>query len=158
METRVKKSHEQSIKEKQEEQIVLFNPEGTDYSQQLKVKCIELNEEYTRIDFLYKSSNIYINGGWIQMYDEAFIRPVGSETKYRLIQAINIPIAPSKLHFERQGQLHRYTLLFPALPKNIQKIDIIEKEAPGTFFNFYNVDFSNWMTIPHAADQRICNN
>ncbi|MBM3163945.1 MAG: hypothetical protein FJZ80_00660 [Bacteroidetes bacterium] len=158
METNVKKSYEQSIKEKQEEPIVLFNPEGTDYSQLLKVKSIEFNDEYTRIDFLYKASNEYINGGWIQMHDEAFIRPVGSETKYRLIQAINIPIAPSKLHFQRQGQLHRYTLLFPALPKTTQKIDIIEKEAPGTYFNFYNVDFSTWMTIPHAADQRICSN
>jgi hypothetical protein len=158
MKTTIKKSFEKSIKEKQEEPIVLFNPEGTDYSTSLVVKNIELNNEYTRIDFLYKASNKYINGGWIQMYDEAFIRPVGSDMKYRLIQAINIPIAPSKLHFQRQGQLHRYTLLFPALPKNTQKIDIIEKEAPGTFFNFYNVDFSNWMTVPHAADQRICNN
>ena len=37
-------------------------------------------------------------------------------------------------------------------------IDIIEKEAPGTYFNFYNIDFSTWMTIPHAGDQVMSNN
>ena len=158
METEIEKTREKTIQEKQQECIVLYNPVGTNYKNSHAIKCIECTDEYTRIDFIYKAPCYYINGGWVQLESNSFIRPVGSETKYKLIQAINIPIAPTKHYFNRCGEYLRYTLLFPALPKNTRKIDIIEKEAPGTFFNFYNIDFSNWMTIPHAGDQVMSNN
>ena len=111
--------------------------EGTNYTASHTVKCIECTDEYTRIDFIYKAPTHYINGGWVQMDRNCFIRRVGCETRYTLIQAINIPISPTKHYFNRSGEYLRYTLLFPALPKNTCKIDIIEKEAPGTYFNFY---------------------
>ena len=158
METEIEKTREKTIQEKQQECIVLYNPVGTNYKNSHAIKCIECTDEYTRIDFIYKAPCYYINGGWVQLESNSFIRPVGSETKYKLIQAINIPIAPTKHYFNRCGEYLRYTLLFPALPKNTRKIDIIEKEAPGTFFNFYNIDFSNWMMIPHAGDQVMSNN
>ncbi len=158
METEIEKTREKTIQEKQQEGIVLYNPVGTNYKNSHSIKCIECTDEYTRIDFIYKAPCYYINGGWVQLESNSFIRPVGSETKYTLIQAINIPIAPTKHYFNRCGEYLRYTLLFPALPKSTRKIDIIEKEAPGTFFNFYNIDFSNWMTIPHAGDQVMSNN
>lgn len=88
----------------------------------------------------------------------AYIEPVNSNIKYGLIKAIGIPIAPKKHYFQRQGEYHTYTLIFPALPKNTTQINIIEKEAPGTFFNFYGVDYSNWMIIPHVGDLPISNN
>ena len=158
METQIEKELEKSIQEKQQESVILYNPEGTNYANSLSVARIELNDDFTRIDFLYKSPNHYINGGWVQMHDCAFIRPVGSEQRHRLVQAINIPIAPQKHYFKRCGEHLRYTLLFPALPKSTRKIDIIEKEAAGTYFNFYNVDFAKWMIIPHASYQkRSCN-
>lgn len=158
MEIEIEKIREKTIQEKQKVGIVLYNPAGSNYKASQAIKCIECTDEYTRIDFIYKAPSYYINGGWVQMESNCFIRPVGSETKYRLIQAINIPIAPTKHYFNRCGEYLRYTLLFPALPKNTRKIDIIEKEAPGTYFNFYNIDFSTWMTIPHAGDQVISNN
>jgi hypothetical protein len=30
-------------------------------------------------------------------------------------------------------------LIFPALPKNVKQIDVIEKLAEGSYFNFFNV-------------------
>jgi len=111
-----------------------------------------------RIDFIYKASTYYINGGWIQMDRDAYIQPKGSSEKYPLIQAIGIPIAPNKLHFRKQGQYHTYTLVFPALPPDTKSIDIIEKLAPGTYFNFYDVAYSQWITVPHAADVERSNN
>lgn len=158
MDTRIRKNVEKTIKEKQKESKVLYNPKGTQYKQEKSIKCIELTDEYTRIDFLFKSPHYYINGGWVQINGDSFIRPVGSEAKYKLIQAINIPVTPIKHYFKRSGEFLSYTLLFPALPKNTRKIDIIEKEAPGTYFNFYAIDFSSWMTIPHAGSQVISNN
>jgi hypothetical protein len=100
------------------------------------IQSIDLNEEYTRIDFKYTSSKEYINGGWIQMERNSFIRDTLSKRTYPLLFALNITIAPEKFHFRRKGQAHTYTLVFPALPKSTKAIDIIEKETPGTYFNF----------------------
>jgi hypothetical protein len=101
---------------------------------------------------------MYVNGGWIQMESGVFIQPANSSQKYGLVKAIGIPIAPMKHYFNRPGEHYTYTLIFPALPKNTMKINIIEKEAPGNFFNFYGIDYSNWMTVPHPADLPIFNN
>lgn len=130
----------------------LYNPDALDYRKELRMKCIEFGEDYTRIDFIYRSSTIYQNGGWIQMDGNAYIQPVGSTTKYRLIRAIGIPIAPLKHYFKHQGEYYSYSLIFPALPAGTSKIDIIEKEAPGTYFNFYGIDYSKWITVPHPMD------
>lgn len=130
----------------------LYNSDALDHRKELRMKCIEFGEDYTRIDFIYRSSTIYQNGGWIQMDGNAYIQPVGSITKYRLIRAIGIPIAPLKHYFKHQGEYHSYSLIFPALPAGTSKIDIIEKEAPGTYFNFYGIDYSKWITVPHPMD------
>jgi hypothetical protein len=152
MEIEIAKINEVELQEKEVTTIKLYNPEGMDFTKTLRIKCLEATDEFTRIDFVYRSSMIWDNGGWIQMEQDAYIQPKGSSQKYRLIRAIGIPISPNKHYFKRQGEYHSYTLIFPALPKDTSCIDIIEKEAPGTYFNFYNVDYSNWMTIPHAVD------
>lgn len=158
MEIEIEKFIEESIEKKTKEPKKFYNPEWLKPSQSLRVKSIEATEEYTRIDFHYQSSKIYINGGWIQMDRGAYIQPVNSSQKYGLVKAIGIPIAPMKHYFKRQGEHYSYTLIFPALPKNTKKINIIEKEAPGTYFNFYGIDYSNWMTVPHAADLPVSKN
>jgi hypothetical protein len=152
MDTKIKKLVETDRNLKIEKPTVLFSPEGMDHTKSLRIKSIKLTDECTRIDFIYLSSKVWDNGGWISMESESYIQPVGSTTKYKLIRSVGIPIAPRKYYFKQQGQYHTYTLYFPALPKNTACIDIIEKLAPGNFFNFYNVDYSTWMTVPHAID------
>jgi hypothetical protein len=101
---------------------------------------IEVSDELTRIDFFFISSRIYDRGGWIQMYPSCYIRPHGSNLKLQLIKAEGIPIAPTKYHFQCQGQAHSYSLYFPALPKGTTMIDVIERD--GNFpndFNFFSV-------------------
>lgn len=128
----------------------LFNPSIYDNKANAMIKTIDLNEEYTRIDFKYISSNEYINGGWIQMERKSFIRDTLTKRTYPLLFALNITIAPEKHHFRRKGQAHTYTLVFPALPQSTKAIDIIEKEAPGTYFNYYNIEYQRWINIePH---------
>jgi hypothetical protein len=158
METDIKRIIEILRDKRSKDVAKRYNPEQLRPGQSLRVKSIECTEEYTRIDFHYKSSQHYVNGGWIQMDKGAYIQPVNSSQKYTLVKAIGIPIAPMKHHFYKKGEHYSYTLLFPALPKGTKKINIIEKEAPGTYFNFYNVDYSKWMTVPHASDLPIANN
>lgn len=158
METQVKKMVEVYRETKVEKTVKLYNPAALDFKSDHRLKSIEFSEEYTRIEFIYRSSMIWDNGGWIQMESNAFIRPVGSTMKYRLLKAEGIPIAPMKHYFKRQGEYHTYTLIFPALPSNTRQIDIIEREAQGNYFNFYGIDYSKWMKVPHPMDVGRTNN
>ncbi len=158
MEVKIEKMTEVFRETETKEAVTLYNPESLDHTLSHRMKSIERTDEYTRIEFIYRSSVIWENGGWIQMDPNAFIRPVGSSVKYRLIKTEGIPLAPSKHYFRSKGEYHTYTLIFPALPGNTKQIDIIEREASGTYFNFYKVDYSKWMKIPHPMDvQRSTN-
>ncbi len=152
METDIKKTVKKKPVVKVKKSLKRYSPEGMDHKNDHRIKCVEATEEYTRIDFIYKASMKWDNGGWIQMDKSAYIQATGSSEKYYLVKALKIPLAPSKLYFKRKGQYHTYTLIFPALPSSTTSIDIIEKEAPGTYFNFYKVNFSAWMTVSHVAD------
>jgi hypothetical protein len=107
------------------------------------IESISIDDNYTKIDFVYISPKEYPNLSWVLMHGDAYIRPVGTENKYKLIKAINIPLAPNKHFFQKSGQVLKYTLLFPALPRNIKQIDIIEKLIPGPYFNFFRVNISH---------------
>ena len=112
-----------------------------------EIARIELTEAYTRIDFNYTAPDYYVNGGWIQIDPDTYIRPTGSSMRYTIQKVAGIHFAPQKTYFKRCGQKHTYTLYFPALPPDTLSIDIIEKEAPGTYFNFYNIRFSSWLKL-----------
>ena len=149
---------EESIGKIPKEPQKFYNPERQNPSKALRVTSIEATELFTRIDFHYQSSRMYINGGWIQIDGVAYIQLVNSSQIYGLVQTIGIPIAPLKHYFNRQGEDYAYSLIFPALPKNTKKINIIENDDAGSYFNFYGIDYSKWMTVPHAADLPISNN
>ena len=152
MEVKIEKMTEVFRETETKEVLTLYNPEALDHTLSHRMKSIERTDEYTRIDFIYRSSELYENGGWIQMEGNAYISPVGSSIKYRLIKTIGIPLTPLKHYFKNKGEFHTYSLIFPALPSDTKKIDIIEKLAPGNYFNFYGIDYSKWITVPHPAD------
>ena len=158
MDTKVKKKRELDWKQDLDESFIGYNPDALDHTRKLRVKAIELTDDYTRIDFIYRSPDYYVNGGWIEMDPLTYISPVGSGRKYQLMKAINIPLAPMKHYFKRSGELHTYSLIFPALQKSTRQIDIIEKLAPGNYFNFFNVNFSSWMKVVHPLDVQYSNN
>jgi len=108
-------------------------------NEHLGVEKITLDDDFTRIDFVYIAPTYYKNGGWIQIDSECYIRPIGYDVCYKMIRAINIPITPARYFFKSKGQVHQFTLLFPALPKSVKQIDIIERLAEGTYFNFFRV-------------------
>lgn len=106
---------------------------------------IENDAEFTRIDFIYYTCSYYENGGWVQMSERTFIRPVGSKLKLKLLKAVNIPIAPTKHWFKTTKDILCYTLYFPPVPNGTKVIDIIEKECANddTWFNFYAVSMES---------------
>ena len=108
-------------------------------NEHLGIEKITLDDDFTRIDFVYIAPKKYVNGGWIQIDPRCYIRPIGYDICFKIIKAINIPIAPSKYYFKCKGQVHQFTLLFPTLPKIVKQIDIIERLAEGSYFNFFRV-------------------
>ncbi len=117
---------------------VTYNPlikRGPSPDTKLKIMRIEMEEDYTRIDFVYNNGKF----AWVQIDPASFIRPVGSDLRLTLVKASGIPCMPNKKFFDNPNETLYYTLFFPALPKGTESIDIIEREAPGTYFNFYGV-------------------
>ena len=43
-----------------------------------------------------------------------------------MIQAVNIPVAPNTFYFAKQGQVKRFTLIFPAIPKDWTEFCLVE--------------------------------
>lgn len=128
-------------KKVQLEQLITFDTTAIEYTpkDKLGITGMTLTADYTRIDFYYRAPAYYTNGGWASMEPKSYIRAVGSENKLFLTGARGIPLTPAKHYFKRYGEILYYSLFFPALPKSVTSIDIIELEKPGHYFNFYDV-------------------
>jgi len=99
-----------------------------------------LGKKYTRIDFGYVTTSRYVRGGWIKMSAGSYIRVKGSEAKYKLTHADNIPLAPELLHFKSNKDWQYFSLFFEAIPKKSCSIDLIEVENPDkNDFNYYGI-------------------
>lgn len=136
----------------------VYNPERMGLTQLIRVKSIEKAEKYTLIEFHYRTSELYANGGWINIHPGSFIQPFGTNKKMGLWKAFDVPLAPKKRYFEYIWTHHTFALLFAPLPKKTTCINIIESYLPGEHFNFRELDFSNWWTIPHAVDLPVSTN
>ncbi len=105
-----------------------------------KIMRIILCEQHVQIDFGYAANKIYFRGGWIRIAPYTYLQVKGSEKKYKLLDAKNIPIKPDHLHFESKQDWQVFSLFFEAIPVKKCVIDIIEEEDPrSTDFNFYGI-------------------
>ena len=96
--------------------------------------------ENTKVDFAYQTDDYYHKGGWVHIEPQTFIRFHGEEKKYCLLDAINIPIAPIRLDFNTTKDSLYFSLIFPPIPRNKSKFDLIEKEnGEETDFNYYGI-------------------
>ena len=136
----------------------VYNPERMGLTQLIRVKSIEKADKYTLIEFHYRTSEMYANGGWINIHPGCFIQPFATNKKMGLWKAFGVPLAPKKRYFEYIWTHHTFALLFAPLPKKTTCINIIESYRSGEQFNFRELDFSNWWTIPHAVDLPISTN
>ena len=119
MEIKIKKQLEVLRENLSPPSIKLYNPNALDHNLEHRMKSIEFSNEYTIIDFMYRSSDLYENGGWIQMDKNAYISPVGSIMKYKLIHAIGIPIAPLK---HCLNERENFTVIHSFFPPYLQEL------------------------------------
>lgn len=105
---------------------------------------IILSSVYTRIDFGYAAPWIYIKGGWIKIAAHTFIEVLGNKERYKLQNAINIPISPKRHNFESEEDWRVFSLYFEPIPIMDCTLNIIEKEKPNIHdFNYYNIELKD---------------
>lgn len=133
------------MKEKKEKTVTLYNPHFIEFGETLRINKIEFSEQ-TRIEFFYKPPSHYHKGGWIQIDVDTFITPDGGKTKLKLIESVDIPIAPEKHYFTEANTTHIFWLIFPKISPKVKTLDVIERNEPGTYFNFFQLDLTRWGT------------
>src|SRR5659263_726604 len=87
---------------------------------------IEKTDASTIVYFKFTAPTIYIEGSWVNVGKDFFIRDISSKKIYRLIKANNIPIGPQKHQLDFSGQILEFNLVFEPVPLNTKQIDIIE--------------------------------
>lgn len=90
-------------------------------------------EGQTLIHCSYVSKEMYVNGGWVNIYPTTILQSERGAS-ITMIDAQSIPLAPQKYYFTKCGQLKQFTLLFPKIPADWQTFDLIEKTYSGDGF------------------------
>ncbi len=105
-----------------------------------EIQAIDVSDNKTIINMLYHAQPIFIQGGWVRIDPQTFIRHSDTDEILPLLEAVNIPLSPERHHFKNADESLVFQLIFPAIPKSWERIDLIEKE-PGdsSYFNFYGI-------------------
>jgi|GEM_PF-802610 len=119
-----------------------------------KVTRISISNDKTIVEFNYVAPDTYINGGWICVGDNFFIRDNETGKKFFLTIANKIPICPQKHNFSSQGESLQFNLEFQPIPKTCKEIDIVENLTGGGF-NFYGVNLVNTNTSANHDEEII---
>lgn len=103
------------------------------YCATTKIISIELSDKYTILNL--QTTNQYDFGGWCNIDENTYI--TDGKNQYKMITTYNIEIAPQKTLFEQKGEILEFSLIFPQLPPNTSKIDLIE--TPQSPWRFYGI-------------------
>ena len=117
-------------------------------SGRIEIAAIKSLNDLLRIDFISYRDLDSVNS-WLNINEQTFIRPCGSNSKLTMIKALRIPIAPRRHYFFNRWSKKKFSLFFPSPPVNTTSIDIIESEgAADGCCNFYGVALTEKITSP----------
>ncbi len=130
-------------------QVTIF-PEVDHHSrnEQSEVIRVEVNDNFTIIDFIFHPNSAGVEGGdWACVDKSTYITPTGREERKFLVMAKDVTVCPrmTKILGDSQDPF-TYRLYFPPIGKGILKIDIIGKNT-----QLLGVNLSNTANYP-AAD------
>ena len=108
---------------------------------------VEINNQYTKIDFGYTSTDYYERGGWVHIHKNTYVCEHGKEKKYALMKAENIPFAPNQLSFKTSNDWLYFSLYFEPIPSKVNLIDVVENTEDKNSFNFYKIPLENGIEI-----------
>lgn len=90
-------------------------------------------EGMTVVHCSYVSKKKYVNGGWVNIYKTTYL--LGPDrAELGLVHAENIPLAPGRHMFSKAGELKRFSLYFPLVPKSWDRFDLVERTRTSDGF------------------------
>lgn len=108
------------------------------------ISRVELYDTQTKVYFRYNCS-----GDNLYTFSDAFIYDYATDKRYTLVDTENIPVYPTKKGVPRST--FEYVLIFPPLPTDTKKIDVIESETARAF-NFIGVNLVNAPVAETSSD------
>ncbi len=113
----------------------------------VQILRVEINNQFTKIDFGYTSTDYYERGGWVHIHKSTYVCEHGKEKKYALLKAENIPFAPNQLSFKTSNDWLYFSLYFESIPFSSKSIDLVENADDKNSFNFYNIPLEDGIEI-----------
>ncbi len=119
---------------------IISNPEIGNSNENVQLLRIIVTKVETKIDFGYQATDFYDDGGWIKINPLTFIRPSGTNKKFILTNAYNIPYGPEVLQMNSTIGWRYFSLTFHPIAEGIDLIDLIEEEfGDKNDFNFFRI-------------------
>ena len=96
-------------------------------------------EGFTYLHCTYITSPKYVSGWWVNMHQTSYLTTGKGDEKLTMLNAMNIPLAPKKHYFKKFGDSLKFTLIFPAVPKQWKVFDFVEDCAGSDGLNIKNI-------------------
>lgn len=113
----------------------------TDTITQLKEAFTE--EACTIVQCVYVSKKKFVNGGWVNIYPTTYLKSADGTIELQLLHAVGIPVAPAIHVFDSPLQVKRFTLYFPAIPKDWEVFSLMEYAGTSKGFKVNNIRRNN---------------
>lgn len=102
-------------------------------TENLKIKRVRVTLAQTIIDLEYDNSTS--GSGWVTISPNTYIISYNTGKKYTLVKTEGIPVEPQKYYFSSRFEKLQFKLIFPSLPQNTTKFNLIESESsPWKFY------------------------
>jgi len=82
-------------------------------------------EGFTYLHCTYFTSPHYTSGWWVNINEDSYL--TNGKEEIKMLNAINIPLAPKKHFFKRFGDSLQFVLIFSAIPKSWNTFSFIER-------------------------------
>ena len=116
----------------------ILNPR-IDRSGDLQIEKIERTHQHTILYVSYTPSDRYLKGGWVNISGNTYLHHRWRNEKYYILRAQGISLEPDRHYLDYPGQTLSFRLIFPRLPDNVAKIDLIECSDCDDGFNTYGI-------------------
>lgn len=117
---------------------IIYNPKFSSTpsnNKGLSIKRIYKDKGHTCIEFEY--DNQINRSGWVTIDKNTYIESIDTGEKFKMIEAQNITVDPQKHYFNSIYDKLNFTLIFPSLPTNTNKINFIETETSS--WRYYGI-------------------
>lgn len=115
----------------------------------LEINEVDRTAQYTIIKGVYKNVMHY---GWVCINNTTYLKDSKSEKKYgTIIKSEGLPVSPAQYQFSKENESISFKFYFPAIPDDVEMIDMIENDTSTSAFNFYGIALKENLNRPFSV-------